>query len=86
MKTAVWVGMDVIRKMWEKTLGRENRVAHDELPNVLSDQCLLTHLVRRERIFGAPGWLSGLGVRLWVSAQVVISRLREFEPPHWALC
>ena len=29
---------------------------------------------------GVPGWLSLLSVRLLVSAQVVISQFREFEP------
>ena len=39
----------------------------------------------KEHVFGAPGWLSQLGVQLLVSAQVVISWFREFEP-HIGLC
>ena len=31
-------------------------------------------------IRGAPGWLSQLGLRLLVSAQIMVSRFREFEP------
>ena len=34
---------------------------------------------------GAPGWLSQLSVQLLVSAQVMISRFREFEP-HITFC
>ena len=29
---------------------------------------------------GAPGWLSWLGLRLWILAQVMISQFGEFEP------
>ena len=40
----------MINEMWKKTLGRENRVAQGELPNVLSGSVVLIHLVGIERI------------------------------------
>ena len=43
---------------------------------------LITYTQRRS---GAPGWLSRLSLGLWISAQVMISRVREIEP-HVGLC
>ena len=41
-------------------------------------------LVRTDLV-GAPGWLSGLSVRILISAQVMISTVRETET-HVGLC
>ena len=39
---------------------------------------LLTEI--KTTLLGAPGWFGRLSVRLFISAQVVISLFREFEP------
>ena len=41
---------------------------------------LFSLYVHREKNAGVPGWLSRVGVRLLVSAQVMISQLRGFKP------
>ena len=66
-------GLDlrVVNSCWAPHTGHEAYLKKNLLPIKISS--------------GAPGWLSQVSIQLLVSAQVMISPFREFEP-HIRLC